>query len=77
MGVFAKLDGLKKPPPTAGNLTLCYNTIKVKYEDPKQQAKLQQVGFSRNGISELMDGKNLSNEKDRKLVSIIVASALG
>jgi len=77
MGVFAKLDGLKRPVPSSGNFSMDFEKIKVTYSDAGKSARLKQMGMSNNGVKELMEGRTVSNPKDRQLVSIIVASALG
>lgn len=76
MGVFAKLDGLKRPP-VANDFSFNYEEIKVTYMDPRAQGALQMAGLSKVGIDELKNAKALSNPSDRKVVSAIVAAALG
>lgn len=76
MGVFAKLDGLKRPP--VGNEWSWGITQDLPLlTTPPAQKALQSVGFSRAGIDELAKGKPLSNAGDRKIVAVIVAAAIG
>jgi len=77
MGVFAKLDGLKRPPIPSEEITMNYEKIKVTYSSPRAVNALQMTGITRTGLSELADAKPISNPNDRKIVSAIVAAATG
>ena len=76
MGVFAKLDGLKKPPPDEWSFGASQSAT-MHLKSASAQAVLSQVGISRSGVQELAGGKTISNEKDRALVAAIVSAALG
>lgn len=75
MGVFAKLDGLKKPIPTdfSFGVERCAKII----NGASGQASLQDLGMTSGGIKELASGKPMSNPKDRLVVARLVSAALG
>ena len=72
MGVWAKLDGLKRQASGQG-FAMDYETIKWELQKPNAQKALGGLGLSKGGIAEISQGAPISKSDDRKIVSAILA----
>lgn len=76
MGVWAKLDGLRKQA-EGKELTLNFEEIRIVLQKPKTAKELSILGLSKGGIAEISQGAPISEPKDRKIVSAILAIVAG
>lgn len=75
MDISTKRTGMKADPPTV-QPTFAYTKIEHDYSQSTTRSKLLQKGFSVRGIDELLNGRPLSNPKDRQISAIIIGNAL-
>lgn len=72
MGVWAKLDGLRDL--AAGqDVSINFAEVIAELKKPQTGKALNILGLSKGGLAEILEGNPLSNSKDRKIVSAILA----